>query len=174
MGIWQIDSQSLNVSSFKQIPEGFIRVKPSELYESKEWKIFTYPSLRDKIFNLRKEKLPNETGGIFIGLYDFEKKSIYIVDTIPSPSDSVENKKLYIRGKNQLIWQIEQVSKKISGLLEYVGEWHSHPNNCEVEASNEDKALFDFLSRQMKNNSLPTLMAIIGERQKINWLFKGG
>lgn len=173
LGIWQIDSESLNVSSFKQIPEGFIRVEPSELYKSKEWQIFKYPSLRDKIFNLRKEKLPNETGGIFIGLYDFEKKNIYVVDTISSPSDSVENHKSYTRGNNQLSWQIEQVSKKTLELIEYVGEWHSHPNNCEVEPSNEDEILFDFLSRQMRNNSLPTLMAIVGDGQEINWLLKG-
>ena len=173
LGIWQINSESLNVSAFKQIPEDFIRVEPFRLYEFKEWKIFTYPSLREKIFHLRQEKLPNETGGIFIGLYDFERKNIYVVNTIPSPSDSVEKHKSYIRGKNQLSYQIEQVSKQTSGLLEYVGEWHSHPNNCEVEPSNEDKILFDFLSEQMKNNSLPTLMTILGDGQKINWLFKG-
>ncbi|MGK7958841.1 MAG: ThiF family adenylyltransferase [Crocosphaera sp.] len=173
LGVWQIDSESLNVSSFKKITECFIKLESSTNYESREWEIFTYPSLIEKILSFRQEKLPNETGGVFIGSYDFERKNLYVVDTILSPSDSVEKRNSYIRGKNQLKGQIEKISKKTSGLLEYVGEWHSHPNNCRVEPSHEDKLLFDFLVEEMSNNSLPTFMAIVGGKQKINFLFKG-
>lgn len=39
-----------------------------------------------KIRALRTQGLPNETGGILLGYYDFNVKAIVIVDVLPEPA----------------------------------------------------------------------------------------
>ncbi|MGK7898125.1 MAG: Mov34/MPN/PAD-1 family protein [Xenococcus sp. (in: cyanobacteria)] len=170
MGIWKINSQDMTVSCHKITPGLPIVPEISTLYCAEDWVIYTYPQFIARIFALRKSKLPCETGGVLIGSYDFQRKIIYVIDTIASPPDSIEKPTTYIRGSEGLEDRIQAISQKTAGILEYIGEWHSHPNDCDPSPSQYDRQLFEYMKKDMQVNSLPTLMLIAGSQEKLCWL----
>jgi proteasome lid subunit RPN8/RPN11 len=125
-----------------------------------------------RVSALRAERLPNETGGVFIGAFDLERKIAYIVDTVPSPPDSTEWPVLYIRGCRGLPERLQQIDQMTVGMLQYVGEWHSHPDGS-TSPSTEDRKVFKWLSEHMRMDGLPPMMAIVGEGGIVSW-FLGG
>jgi integrative and conjugative element protein (TIGR02256 family) len=134
-----------------------------------DWRIRTDETLVERLRSLRRDRLPNETGGVFIGSFDLERKIIYIVDTIPSPPDSTEWPVLYIRGCEGLPERIESNQEATLGMLQYVGEWHSHPNGCSTDPSNDDIKVFNWLKGHMSGDGLPAVMSIVGEAEAMSW-----
>jgi len=47
-------------------------------------------------------------------------------------------------------------------MLQYVGEWHSHPAHCPVVPSNDDLTAFSWLTENMASEGLPAVMMIVG------------
>lgn len=161
-GIWSIDPESLEVNRH-EIP----------LYNVKKiivngWCILIDEFLIYKIFTARRKKLPKETGGILIGSYDMVRRKIYLVDTILSPKDSEEYPHAYIRGIDGIEEELGKIKKVTAGNLDYVGEWHSHPEKCAIEPSKDDKFLFSWLSNHMGLISRPPLMLIAGDNDAFN------
>ena len=68
----------------------------------------------DRLYCQRKEKLPNETGSVLIGSYDFAHNICYIVDAIDSPSDSKEYPDAYIRGSNGLYEKVCKIENAVN------------------------------------------------------------
>lgn len=126
------------------------------------WKIKVMPSLIERLYIQRKGKLPNETGGVLIGAYDFAHHICYIVDAIDSPSDSLEYPRAYIRGSNGLYEKICEIEKITVGNLTYIGEWHSHPTDS-TNPSNDDKKLLHAIAEYSFTQSAPGCMVIIGD-----------
>jgi len=131
-----------------------------------EWRVRTDSKLLDTLHALRRSKLPNETGGVLLGSIDLDRKTVYVVDTLPSPPDSDEWPTLYIRGSRGLKSQVERVGKVTDGALHYLGEWHSHPNGCSTAPSNDDLKVFSWLTEIMDAEGLPALMMIVGARRR--------
>ncbi len=100
-----------------------------------------------------------------LGSFDCERETLYIVDTLPSPPDSEEGTDLYIRGCKGLRDAVAAVDAKTGGMLEYVGEWHSHPRGATSRPSEYDRAAFDWLSELMSKDGLPSVMMIVGETE---------
>jgi hypothetical protein len=148
-----------------------VTVVPSAVQEFKlrDWRIRTDNTFIERLKSLRRDRLPNETGGVFIGSFDLERKIIYLVDTIPSPPDSTEWPVLYIRGCEGLPERIESIQEATLGMLQYVGEWHSHPDGCSTNPSNDDLKVFSWLTEHMVGDGLPAVMAIVGEAEAISW-----
>lgn len=48
-------------------------------------------------------------------------------------------------------------------MLEYIGEWHSHPPSVRVAASGDDLKVFAWLTELMQADGLPGLMMIVGD-----------
>lgn len=155
--IWQAEDNLENVRQ--------IRISPSKINSIKigEWTLVIDEFLIEKVMAFRNEKLPKETGGIFVGSYDLSKNILYVVDTIFSPPDSEEWPCAYIRGSKNLKDKIERIHEITAGNLEYVGEWHSHPDGCSCDPSNDDKLFLDWLAGYMRNDGLPALMLIAGQ-----------
>ncbi len=135
-------------------------------HEIGEWTVETDEGLWDKLFGLRQQGLPNETGGVLIGSLDLQRRVVYIVDTIPSPADSVEWPTLYIRGTQGLEPEVRRYQEATGGMLEYIGEWHSHPDHCSTAPSQDDLQVFSWLTAQMNVEGLPAVMMIVGECQR--------
>jgi len=133
------------------------------------WKLVLDQQLIRHLAALREEKLPNETGGVLIGVYDMQRQVIYVVDTIPSPPDSAEWPTLYIRGSEGLLPRIHELSDRSGGQLEYVGEWHSHPNGISTFPSSDDIQVFSWLTEHLSVAGLPALMAIVGQNVSSSW-----
>jgi integrative and conjugative element protein (TIGR02256 family) len=131
-----------------------------------EWLICTDSILHDKIHQLRAARLPNETGGVLIGHVDSERRIIFIVDALPSPPDSREWPTVYIRGAVGLRDQVEEIQRKTATMLQYVGEWHSHPNGYSCCPSADDKKAFVWLTERMAVEDYPAVMLIEGNQER--------
>jgi integrative and conjugative element protein (TIGR02256 family) len=78
---------------------------------------------------------PNEFGGVLIGIRDKEKT--IVVDFVTPTKFSISRKK-FVRDNNYLNEELERIYKMSKGKLEYIGEWHSHPEG-NTKFSNDDK-----------------------------------
>jgi hypothetical protein len=161
--VWQADPITHGVTP--------IVVEPATLRRGciGEWTLIMDDELLSRLSALRAGKLPNETGGILLGAYDMDRRVIYVVETIPSPPDSGEWPTLYIRGCEGLPQEVANARSRTGGQVEYVGEWHSHPDGCATLPSSDDLQVFAWLAEHMAVEGLPTLMAIVGERAASSW-----
>ena len=128
-----------------------------------DWTLCYDTAFIEKIYEARRSKLPNETGGIIIGSYDMFRKIVYLVDTIMSPVDSVEWPTIYIRGHRYLKKQITNTEKVTQGRLGYIGEWHSHPSGCDCSPSADDVKAFNWQAKYVESSGYPALMLIAGD-----------
>jgi integrative and conjugative element protein (TIGR02256 family) len=131
-----------------------------------EWTLVFDEYFVNKIYAMRATKLPNETGGALIGSYDKERKIIYVVDSINSPTDSVEWPTVYIRGIKGMKEKIEHIEKVTDQMLTYIGEWHSHPKGCPPFPSGDDIKAFLWLTEVLNESGLLSLMLIAGDTFK--------
>jgi proteasome lid subunit RPN8/RPN11 len=138
--------------------------KPEKIikYLVGEWRLYTDQWFVNKVTKSRTEKLPNETGGVLVGSFDNERRIIYVVDSILSPEDSEEWPQAYIRGKEKLLGKLKEIEDKTYRKLRYIGEWHSHPDGCTPEPSDDDSIFFEWLKIHMKLEGLPPVMLIMG------------
>ena len=154
--IWRSDTyrnlQCINVS-----PKPVIRI------EKEDWTIVTDEGLLERLFFFRKERLPNETGGVLLGAFDVERRLIYITHSLLSPPDSLELSTGYIRGCRGLNEALIEVGKNTNEMMEYIGEWHSHPPSSGTAPSNYDFQLFKWLAETMSRDGLPAVMIIVGD-----------
>jgi integrative and conjugative element protein (TIGR02256 family) len=133
------------------------------------WSLVIAGSLLRRLGDLRGAKLPNETGGVLIGAYDLVRRIVYAVDTIASPPDSRERPTLYIRGCEGLAARVEEIVRRTDGQLEYIGEWHSHPDGHTCDSSDKDVNVFAWIRNHMADAGLPALMAIAGQGGRSRW-----
>jgi hypothetical protein len=140
-------------------------IQPAEVEELNVggWTVSTDSSFRRRLLELRQAKLPNETGGVLLGSFDLERKIVYLVDTIPSPPDSKEWPTLYIRGAAGLAPAVTRVSERTAGMLQYVGEWHSHPSGVPPLPSGDDCTVFAWLTELMDRDGFPAIMIIASD-----------
>ena len=127
------------------------------------WTIVTDKGLIETLSSLRQSKLPNETGGVLLGSFDMERRIVYIVDALPSPPDSEEWPTLYIRGCEGLSEKITELDEKVDGMIEYVGEWHSHPDGAGTTPSEDDQKVFAWLEELRQADGYPATMVIVEE-----------
>ncbi len=132
-------------------------------HRTQSWTVVTDEGLLDKLGMFRKDRLPNETGGVLLGSFDLARKILYIVDALPSPPDSEEWPTLYIRGRKGLRHAVDALEEKTHGMLEYIGEWHSHPPGARTAASCDDLKVFAWLTELMQADGLPAVMMIVGD-----------
>ncbi len=156
VAIWRADDNG-NVRRVDVAPNGVIR------QHAQSWTVVTDEGLLEKLYAFRNDKLPNETGGVLLGSFDLERMILYIVDALPSPPDSEEWPTLYIRGRKGLRHAVEELEERTHGMLEYVGEWHSHPQGACTAASSDDLEVFSWLTELMQADGLPAVMMIVGD-----------
>ena len=55
-------------------------------------------------------------------------------------------------------------------MLQYIGEWHSHPNGSDVTPSSDDRKVLAWLGELMDREGLPGVVAIVGDEGRVNLL----
>ena len=129
------------------------------------WNVLYDDYILNKMSELREKSLPNETGGVLLGNFDSEHEICYIVDIISPPSDSEELPTSFLRGCEGLCDRVKSIEEKTLGQVRYIGEWHSHPNEHSIVPSVADLLTFEWLKSIMAQDSLPSIMMIIGENK---------
>jgi len=127
-----------------------------------EWSVYVRKNLFTDIYNQRKESLPNETGGVLIGCFDYGRKILYIVSQIEPPDDSIASPTSFIRGCLNLEKKLKYILKTTSDNLYYVGEWHSHPS-ADTRPTPDDMNLFSAIVEYNRGLCKPSCMLISGE-----------
>lgn len=155
--VWRIQPDTLGVTPLS------VSVEAQHECSTNGWRVVTDTGLLRRLQEMRAAKLPNETGGVLLGTYDLLRRIAYVVDTIPSPDDSHEYPRSYLRGCAGLPTAVDRVSEITAGQLHYVGEWHSHPVGHPCLPSGDDRSLFKWLVSEMERDGLPALMFIVGD-----------
>ncbi len=155
--IWHFDESRIAIDRYS--------INIEKIYKKKigKWTLFTDEFFIQKVKRFRSERLPNETGGILIGSFDLEYNIIYIIDSVLSPPDSEEWPMTYVRGCEGLEREVSRIQKLTLNNLEYVGEWHSHPDVHDCMPSTNDHIAFSWLIELMKIEGLPAIMLIVGD-----------
>ena len=152
--VWESDEQSGAVRTHE------IEVAQIHSVESAGWTVKYDEALVQKLLASRLAALPNETGGAILGVTDLKTKTIVIVDILPAPPDSEASPSHFIRGQVGQAEALDKVHSRTARVVDYVGEWHSHPDNCPARPSQLDEHLLDTLHRKMSAEGLPALMVI--------------
>lgn len=155
--IWQYDEYGVRYS---EIP-----ISKTILLKSTKWKVETDVLLLESLKRERRKRLPNETGGILLGTYDLIQSKIYIVDFVASPIDSIEHPSFYRRGIEGIEDRLSKIDRITRGNVQYIGEWHSHPNYCSIEPSKADTIQFEWIKETLYYEGFPAMMLIIGEKK---------
>lgn len=79
---------------------------------------------------------PEEFGGILVGYYSLSQQTAFIEDTI-LPQTFTRSKVHFERSSQGLKNELEELNNRQPS-LEYLGEWHTHPN-CSNQPSITDK-----------------------------------
>jgi hypothetical protein len=128
-----------------------------------DWDVRYDQGLLDQLAERRKAKLPNETGGVLLGIADMSRKSIHIAHGLPQPDDSKGSVTAFERGIAGLADTIEKAAKATMHQLRYVGEWHSHPKYSSATPSSKDILQLVWLGSELTKDGLPGLMLIAGD-----------
>jgi len=155
--IWHSDS-SMNVKAYA------VETCPVVDLTIDRWRVCTDRVFARKLRKHRQAQLPRETGGVLIGNFDQENRVVYLADMLPSPPDSEEWPTLYVRGSQGLESAVKRVRERTDNQLQYIGEWHSHPDGYNTEPSGDDKTVFGWLAEHAARDSNPPVMAIAGEK----------
>ncbi|RKG29813.1 ThiF family adenylyltransferase [Acinetobacter tianfuensis] len=125
--------------------------------------LFIDNGVLDLLFQMRKQCLPNETGGVLLGYYDFNIKAVVIVTALPAPPDSKSTPTSFERGTLGLAEKIQEASDRTMGMVGYIGEWHSHPPGHSTSMSRDDIVQLTHLAQGMAEDGLPAISLIVGD-----------
>lgn len=156
--IWDRDPDTGGVSVHDIEPSDELRLDFGDL------NVFYDDALASHLKSLRLEALPNETGGVLLGYYDFNVGAIVLVDALPAPLDSQASPGSFERGTAGLGKAVQDATARTAGIVGYVGEWHSHPRGHSATPSRDDLIQLAELSMGMHEDGLPALQLIVGER----------
>jgi integrative and conjugative element protein (TIGR02256 family) len=157
--VWAYDEQSGAIASHE--------VSLFEVFTatSNSWTIKYDAALVDKLKQARLAALPNEIGGSIIGITDLKARTLVIVDVLPTPPDSQSCTSHFIRGEKGQQEALEEVHARTARVVDYLGEWHSHPDGVPARPSQDDEILLNTVHRKMSVEGLPALMVIVASNE---------
>lgn len=96
---------------------------------------------------------PKETGGLLLGWWD---RNRIVIEDITEVADAGATTNSWVRHEDLAQKSLRDIlATSTSGLLGYVGDWHSHPANC--GASGPD---IHALKRASKQYHLPIMLMV--------------
>ena len=155
--VWSRDPESGSVNAYRVPVHSERRLRLDDL------DFFIDDGLEQKLRIQRMQKAPSETGGILLGYYDFNINAVVVVDAFPAPPDSESTAASFKRGIESLPELVAEASRRTAGIVQYIGEWHSHPPGHTSTPSQDDLYQLVYLSLGMAQDGLPAVSLIIGE-----------
>lgn len=128
-----------------------------------ELDLFIDDGIEQQLRDMRRRGFPNETGGVLLGYYDFNVKAVIVVAGLPAPPDSKASRDFFERGVAGLAESVKDASMRTAGMVNYIGEWHSHPPGHSASPSRHDLVQLIHLALGMADDGLPAVQLIVGE-----------
>lgn len=158
--VWRYKDQGPSLDVFNIVPASV------SVRDIGRWQLRLSDSVVEQMQRFRIMKLPDETGGVLLGAFDVSRCVVYVAGVLPSPPDSEEWPKSYIRGSRGLRAQVERVSRLSGNEIGYVGEWHSHPEGCVAVLSSDDEKALAQLADTMGCEGLPGVVVVASDREE--------
>lgn len=123
----------------------------------------------DVITKLQKEYNKNsyfEIGGILFGKIN-EQDKIVSIEKIVTIRSRFKLEFKYIRSYRKAQKEINKVWKETKGILNYIGEWHTHPRIAPLPSFTDRQSIIN-QTREKNSSYFPfTILVIIGNEKKI-------
>lgn len=156
VAIWQLQPDYSVVRT--ELP-----VLQSHLLNIGAWRLQLSEAAIQQMRAARRSRLPRETGGVLVGVFDFEQSTIHVTDALDAPADSNELNYGFVRGYAGLKSRLDSIERRTMGQLEYVGEWHSHPEGVSTLPSTDDQVLLTWVASHVAREGTPAVMIISGD-----------
>lgn len=140
-----------------------VAVQSEHLLPLGELDFYIDAGLQQQLSAMRNAALPNETGGVLLGYYDFNQSMVVAVAALAAPPDSVATAMSFERGVVGTLATVEEAMRRTAGTVRYLGEWHSHPQGHSTEPSREDVLQIAHLGMNMAQEGLPAIQLIVGD-----------
>lgn len=114
--------------------------------------------LINKLIKTGRQHYPNEFGGLLIGYYSDDRKTVIIKKTL-LPKKYKSSKYSFERGSEGLKKKLEKLYCKSPSLV-YVGEWHTHPDNPALPSGVDIAALKEIVGDENVAIANPILLII--------------
>lgn len=114
-------------------------------------------SILKEIEQIIKHHYPKEFGGVFVGYKSGEN---FIITDILMPDEYKNGKTVFIRHPGTLNQRLDKLHKTTGGKVQYLGEWHSHPDGPTSPSRTDLKAMKDISKDKMINIDNPLLMIV--------------
>ena len=102
--------------------------------------------------------------GIWFGHINERMKRITIADTF-IPEDNKRSGGMVTGGIKGVDEKIRKIVKNTGGLINYIGEWHTHPKGYAIPSQMDEKAF-----KMIPKNCRPFLMTIFSPYGVGNWV----
>lgn len=142
---------------------------PMQEWQVGQWRVRASEDVMQELWKMRRERLPMETGGILLGLFDSQRKIAHLVAALPAPPDSEECRDSFLRGHQGLHDAVKKAEALSGGTVSYLGEWHSHPDGFDATRSARDYQSFSYLKEWRDADGLPPVMLILADKDDCAW-----
>lgn len=153
--VWRLDDDS----SVSRID---LDVPPPPGAAGQDWRLTVSGRCLADMRRLRASALPSETGGVILGAVDHDRRTIHAALVLPAPPDSKQSPTHFERGSSGLKAAVGHIRDRTAQQLDYIGEWHSHPDGARARPSADDETVFAFLRERLGRAGRPYLMMIVG------------
>ena len=134
------------------------------------WQMRLRSGLQEQLIAELNKNKPNETGGIFIGKIDKINHVIYVTSIIPAPPDSKKSPYIFTRGTEGLTKAVMQIRETTGEMLEYVGEWHTHPTGSAKLSPTDQHAIAE-IRKVLDLIHYPTCVTIVNNARLHPYIF---
>jgi integrative and conjugative element protein (TIGR02256 family) len=155
-----ITTETIVVPSFRDV-----RFKNNQV-----WRIRINSDIYNQLLQEYSTNKPNETGGLLVGRIDPRRNLVYITRNIGAPSDSIKKPYLFTRGVDQVPEILQNIRQKTGDTIDYVGEWHTHPNDSTVLSSTDMDAVNE-LREKLDKIPYPTIIILVTKNKITPYIF---
>ena len=141
-------------------------------YEINNLKIIVKDEVIDNIKKSYWSNLKYETGGILLGKFNRKNKLIEISEVYELKTN-LFSKILYKRNARKAQKIINKRWKETEGIINYIGEWHTHPNMLAHPSGTDINSLKE-IHDKVKRVLPGTILIIAGKDENINLIVQSG
>ncbi|MEN8185510.1 MAG: ThiF family adenylyltransferase [Bacteroidota bacterium] len=112
-------------------------------------------SVLSEIEEITNVHYPKEFGGVFVG---FKSEVGFIITNILVPDEYKNGRTIFVRHPGALNERLREIHDITNGKIQYLGEWHSHPDGPTTPSNTDINAMKDIAKDKKVNVDKPLLM----------------